>query len=334
MTYIEEARSKFNYEPLTEEEAAEASSLMHAIADNVETVIIGKREQVELAVACMTAGGHALIEDLPGVGKTSLATALSKSVNCEFRRIQFTPDVMPSDISGFSIYNQKTGEFEFRRGAAAGNIILADELNRASAKTQSALLEIMEERQVTVDSQTYYMEPPYMVLATQNPIDLMGTYALPEAQIDRFMLKFEIGYPGFANEINILMRGEEGKKNIKPVTDGAGVRALMEKAGRVVHTELMASYIVGIVEATRSNSDIRYGASPRGSISLYRLSRAFALLRGRNYVLPEDIRYLAPYVLGHRIILSQSAVAASRKPREVIGDVIRDIVLPSSPEGI
>jgi MoxR-like ATPase len=222
---------------------------------------------------------------------------------------------MPSDVSGFSIYNQKSGEFEFRPGAAMSNIILADEINRASAKTQSALLEIMEERQVTVDSKTYVMEQPYMVLATQNPIESLGTYQLPEAQIDRFMIKLSIGYPAFEDEIKIVLEGEEAKQSIANVVGKQDVRNLMADSSRVICSTLVASYIVRIVEATRNHPDIKLGSSPRGSIALHKLSRAYALSRGRNYVIPDDIKYLAPYVLGHRIILTHAAATEKSSRR-------------------
>ena len=211
--YLDENIKNLDYKPLSTEQTADAHRKILSIADNIEIVITGKREVVELTVLCLIAGGHVLIEDIPGVGKTSLVRALAKSIDCDYSRIQFTPDVMPSDVSGFSIYNQKSGEFEFRQGAAMSNIVLADEINRASAKTQSSMLEIMEEYQVTVDAHTYLVDRPYMVLATQNPIEALGTYQLPEAQIDRFMIKLSIGYPAYEDEIKIVMKGEEAKQN-------------------------------------------------------------------------------------------------------------------------
>lgn len=316
------------YEQLSPEEAALAREQIVRIVDNIETVISGKREQVELVVLSMLAGGHVLIEDIPGVGKTSMVSALAKSIDCAFKRIQFTPDVMPSDVSGFSIYNQKTGEFEFRPGAAMSNIVLADEINRATAKTQSAMLEIMEERQVTVDSNTYVMEPPFMVLATQNPIESLGTYQLPEAQIDRFMIRLSLGYPSVENEIDIVMKGAAAKKSISPVADGVSVNTLIEDVGRVLVSRQVSSYIVHLVTATRSHPDIRLGASPRGSISLYALSRAYALYQGRNYVVPDDVKYLAGYVLAHRIMLTHSAKTEKKQPGDVIAGIVSDIVVP------
>ncbi len=321
-----------SYEVISEEEAKKAQEQIRSIADNIATVINGKREQIELVVLCMLAGGHVLIEDIPGVGKTSLVSALAKSIACDFKRIQFTPDVMPSDISGFSIYNQKTGEFEFRPGAAMSNIVLADEINRATAKTQSSMLEIMEERQVTVDSNTYPLEPPFMVLATQNPIESLGTYQLPEAQIDRFMIKISLGYPSFENEVDIVLKGKEAKKQITSVTDGSMVVDLIEKTERVMVSRQVASYIVHIVTATRNHADIKLGSSPRGSIALYALSRAYALFCGRNYVIPDDVKYLAPYVLAHRITLTHAAKTEKRRPDSVLASILSDIVVPSMME--
>lgn len=308
--------------------AQQAKQSITAIVDNIETVIRGKREQVELAVLCMLAEGHVLIEDVPGVGKTSLVSALAKTIDCGYNRIQFTPDVMPSDISGFSVYNQKTGEFEFRAGAAMSNIVLADEINRASAKTQSAMLEIMEERQVTVDGHTYQMQRPFMVLATQNPIESLGTYQLPEAQIDRFMVKLSLGYPDFADEVDVVLNGREAKQSICAAVDVGAILALIDACYRVRTDPLVAQYIVRIVEATRTHADIKLGASPRGSIALNALARAYALYHGRDYVLPDDVKYLAPYVLAHRISLTYTAKTEKRDPQELIRAIVGQVVVP------
>ncbi len=332
MSYIEDNVRELGYEPLAQEQASAASRRYASIVENIETVIAGKHEAVELTVLCLIAGGHVLIEDIPGVGKTSLVSALAKSINCNFKRIQFTPDVMPSDVTGFSIYNQKSGEFEFRPGAAMSNIVLADEINRASAKTQSAMLEIMEERQVTVDANTYVMEQPFMVLATQNPIESLGTYQLPEAQIDRFMIKLSIGYPACEDEIKIVMQGERAKKAIGHVTEKEDVRALSDASGRVVCAKSVTEYIVRIIEATRNHPDIKLGSSPRGSIALYKLSRAYAVSRGRNFVMPDDVKYLAPYVLGHRLILTHGAAVSKKSPTEIIKSIVKEIAVPVSPE--
>ena len=294
-------------EILSEQRAAQDRNAILKIVDNIETVIVGKRDIVEIVVLAMIAEGHVLIEDVPGTGKTSLISALAKTVNCGFKRIQFTPDVMPSDVSGFSIYNQKTGEFEFRHGAAMSNIVLADEINRASAKTQSAMLEIMEEKQVTVDSNTYKMERPFMVLATQNPIDQLGTYKLPEAQIDRFMIKISVGYPAYEDEVRIVLGVEKAKKQISYIASKQDVIRLIDDAEKVTVSDLVAAYIVSLVAATRNHSEIKLGSSPRGSIALKRIARAYALFCGRNYVTPDDVKLMAPFVLGHRITLTNAA---------------------------
>ena len=314
--------------PLSEQRAAQDRNAILKIVDNIETVIVGKRDVVEIVVLAMIAEGHVLIEDVPGTGKTSLISALAKTVNCGFKRIQFTPDVMPSDVSGFSIYNQKTGEFEFRHGAAMSNIVLADEINRASAKTQSAMLEIMEEKQVTVDSNTYKMERPFMVLATQNPIDQLGTYKLPEAQIDRFMIKITIGYPAYEDEVRVVLGVEEAKKQISYIASKQDVIRLIEDAEKVTVSDLVAAYIVSLVSATRNHSEIKLGSSPRGSIALKRLSRAYALFCGRNYVTPDDVKLMAPYVLGHRVTLTNAAKNEGKSGPDVIGDILRDITVP------
>lgn len=315
-------------ETLSQQRAAQDRNAILKIVDNIETVIVGKRDVVEIVVLAMIAEGHVLIEDVPGTGKTSLISALAKTVNCDFKRIQFTPDVMPSDVSGFSIYNQKTGEFEFRHGAAMSNIVLADEINRASAKTQSAMLEIMEEKQVTVDSNTYKMERPFMVLATQNPIDQLGTYKLPEAQIDRFMIKISVGYPAYEDEVRIVLGVEEAKKQISYIASKQDVIRLINDAEKVTVSDLVAAYIVSLVSATRNHSEIKLGSSPRGSIALKRLSRAYALFCGRNYVTPDDVKLMAPYVLGHRVTLTNAAKNEGKSGPDVIGDILRDITVP------
>jgi MoxR-like ATPase len=317
------------YQVLSQEEAQAAGAAVRGIVDNIETVIRGKHDQVVLVVLCLLAEGHVLIEDIPGVGKTSLVSALAKTVDCGYKRIQFTPDVMPSDITGFSIYNQKSGEFEFRPGAAMSNIVLADEINRASAKTQSAMLEIMEERQVTADGATYQLERPFMVLATQNPIDSLGTYKLPDAQIDRFMVKLSLGYPEFEDELNVVLHGHAAKKQIAPTVNAKQVVALIQQVRRVCVDRTVASYIVRIVEATRTHPDIKLGASPRGSIALYSLSRAYALSQGRSYVLPDDVKLLAPHVLSHRLILTHSAKTEKRDPAQLVRTIVGQVVVPT-----
>lgn len=302
------------------------------IVDNIETVIIGKRESVELVVLAFIAQGHVLLEDLPGTGKTTLVSAMAKSVDCKFRRIQFTPDIMPSDVSGFSIFNQKTRDFEFRPGGVMSNLVLADEINRASAKTQAALLEAMEERQVTVDSQTYPLEEPFMVLATQNPIEQFGTYPLPEAQVDRFLIKLSMGYPAFEQEVEVIELGKSAKKAIKPVVSSEDILALRALAEQVHVSHMVVRYIVEIVTGTRNSPDVQVGSSPRGGIALTALTKAYALLQGRNYAVPDDVKYLAPYVLGHRIQLSHEAKVQGRDEKDVIKSIISSIAVPYEDE--
>lgn len=317
---------------LTKEELTVASKKINLIIDNIETVIIGKRNVVELVVLSMICGGHVLIEDVPGVGKTSLVSALAKSIACTFKRIQFTPDIMPSDVTGFSIFNQKTREFEFRPGAVISNIVLADEINRASAKTQASLLEVMEERQITVDSKTYKLKEPFMVLATQNPLESFGTYPLPEAQIDRFLIKLSIGYPSFSEEVKVVTLGKTAKNAIKAVASGQDVVALKDSAERIFIDEAVANYIVEIVAATRKHPEIQIGSSPRGSIALYGLCRAWAMYKGRNYVIPDDVKKLAPHVLCHRITLTHEARINKRTSQQIMGDILNSIIVPSGQE--
>ena len=312
----------------TDLELGAAQERLIKIVENVETVIIGKRQAVELVLIAVLARGHVLLEDVPGVGKTSLIFSVAKSVDCDFKRIQFTPDLMPSDVTGFSIYNQKTGEFEFRAGSVMSNIVLADEINRASAKTQSALLEAMEEKQVTVDSVTYVLPDPFMVMATQNPIESFGTYPLPEAQIDRFMLKLSMGYPNIDEEQLIVRAGRDVRAALHPVVSRADILELIDMAERVWVNPDIERYIVEIVAATRSNSRVSLGSSPRGSLALSATAKALALLRGRSHVYPDDVKYLAPFVLGHRIILSQEARAERVAPNDLIRDIVDGIVAP------
>ena len=313
---------------LTAESASKARVTLEMIIGNIERVIIGKREVVELCVAAMVSGGHVLIEDVPGVGKTSLAAAMAKTVSCGFKRIQFTPDIMPSDVTGFSIFNQKSGEFEFRPGSVMSNFVLADEINRASAKTQASLLEAMGEQQVTVDSKTYLLDEPFMVLATQNPIDSFGTYPLPEAQIDRFMMKLSIGYPSPEEEVRVAMYAKRARSELASVVVGSDI-IQMKKMSELVHiSEAAARYIVDIVTGTRSHPDVALGCSPRGTIALFAACRAWALYKGRDYVLPDDVKYLAPHILAHRLIMSHEARVAGRSGKDVIEAVLRGLIVP------
>ena len=313
---------------LDDKTVSSAADLVARICDNIETVIVGKRETVELVVMALIAEGHVLLEDMPGTGKTSLVSALSKSIDCGFQRIQFTPDVMPSDVTGFSIYNQKTNEFEFRPGGVMSNLVLADEINRANAKTQSALLEAMEERQVTVDSVTHRLQEPFMVLATQNPIEQHGTYPLPEAQLDRFLIKISMGYPLMDEEVKVVLNVKAAKAAIRPVASIKNIIDLRKVAEEVYIDEALARYAVQICAATRTAKECACGASPRGSIALVNLARANALMRGRTYVIPDDIKYLAPFVLGHRIILTHEAKIDGLDARTVITRIVDSIAIP------
>lgn len=305
-----------------------ARAVIERIVGNVDTVIQGKHDAVELVVLSLIAQGHVLLEDLPGTGKTTLVSTLAKSVACGFNRIQFTPDVMPSDVAGFSIFNQKTRDFEFRPGGVMSNLVLADEINRASAKTQSALLEAMEERQVTVDSVTHKLAEPFMVLATQNPIEQFGTYPLPEAQLDRFLIKLSMGYPDFEQEMRVLELGDSAKKAVRPVASAADVLAVRDIASQVHVSQLVTRYIIEILTATRSNPEIQVGSSTRGGLALTALTRAFALSRGRGYVMPDDVKALAPYVLCHRITLSHEAKVQGRSAQDVVNSILGSIAVP------
>ena len=297
------------------------------VVANVERVIVGKHAEVRMALVALLCEGHILIEDVPGVGKTMLAKAISKSIGCSFRRVQFTPDLLPSDVTGLSIFNQKTQEFEFRPGPIFAQVVLADEINRATPKTQSSLLECMEERQATIDGVTYEMPSPFLVIATQNPIEYEGTFALPEAQLDRFMLRLRMGYPKAVEEIVIL----DEQKRTHPITDIRQVLSLeelrqMQSAVKEVYVDqAVAEYIVRLSTATREHPDVYLGASPRGSINLYRASQAFAALDGRDYVIPDDVKQLAVAVLAHRLIVKSQASLREIDPdaivREVLGQV-------------
>ena len=305
-----------------------AKAVVDRIVDNIDTVIQGKHDAVQLVVLALVAKGHVLLEDLPGTGKTTLVSTLAKSIACDFKRIQFTPDIMPSDVSGFSIFNQKTRDFEFRPGGVMSNLVLADEINRASAKTQSALLEAMEERQVTVDSNTYKLQEPFMVLATQNPIEQFGTYPLPEAQLDRFLIKLSMGYPDFEDEVNVLELGDSAKSAIKPVASSAEVMGVRQIVSEIFMSRMVMRYIVEIITATRDNPEVQIGSSPRGGIALAALSRAYALVQGRNYVLPDDVKALAVPVLNHRLALSHEAKVQGRTSEDVINSIVSGIAVP------
>ncbi len=297
---------------------------------NVERVIRGKEREIRLALVALVAEGHILIEDVPGVGKTMLAKAIARSIDCSFRRIQFTPDLLPTDITGVNVFNQERGDFEFKPGAIFANIVLGDEINRASPKTQSALLECMEERQVTVDLVTYQLGTPFMVIATQNPIEHEGTYPLPEAQLDRFMMRLSIGYPGSDVEVDILDTHGGGSplEDIEPVTDAPGVAEMIRQARRVHVSSTVRRYIVSLVEATRRHPDIYLGASPRASIMLQRAARALAASRERDFVIPDDVKELALPVLAHRVIVTADAVMGGRSPQAILQDLLAGHPVP------
>jgi MoxR-like ATPase len=300
------------------------------IEQNIERVVQGKHREIRLTLVALVAEGHALIEDVPGVGKTMLAKAIARSIDCSFRRIQFTPDLLPTDVTGVNVFNQERGDFEFRPGAIFANIVLGDEINRASPKTQSALLECMEERQVTIDTETYQLGAPFMVIATQNPIEHEGTYPLPEAQLDRFMMRIGIGYPSAEVEAEILATHgvRSTLTDIGPVTDALGVRQLIEQARRVHVSPAIRRYIVDLVEATRNHGDVYLGASPRASIMLLRASRALAAAEERDFVIPEDVKALASPVLSHRVIVTADAVMTGRSPSALLGEILHEVPVP------
>jgi len=315
--------------PSTLDDLARTSGEIQA---GIESVIEGKTAVVRTAIAVLLAQGHLLVEDVPGVGKTMLAKALARSIHCSVRRIQFTPDLLPSDITGVSIYNQETRDFEFKPGAVFANVVVGDEINRASPKTQSALLECMEERQVTVDGVTYVLEPPFIVVATQNPIEMEGTYPLPEAQRDRFMARVSMGYPSARSEIDMLdsRHRSDPLDALSPVADAATVRALVEVVKSVHAAPAVKQYLVDLVTATRQHPDLRLGASPRASLQLLRLSQAHAALEGRAHVLPDDLKLLAGTVLSHRLLPTADAQLARRTVDDVLREVLSRVPVPAS----
>ncbi|MGN9765103.1 AAA family ATPase [Micromonospora sp. SD12] len=301
-----------------------------AIVSNIEQVIEGKTATVRLALAVLLAEGHLLIEDVPGVGKTKLAKAMARSIDCSVRRIQFTPDLLPSDVTGVSVYNQETHDFEFRPGAVFANLVVGDEINRASPKTQSALLECMEERQVTVDGVTYHLQTPFMVVATQNPIEMEGTYPLPEAQRDRFTARIAMGYPDPSAELAMLdgHGATDPLDELRPVSDANIVRQLIGHVRQVHVADAVKQYAIDLVTATREAADLRLGASPRATLQLLRTARAVAALEGRDYVLPDDLQVLAVPVLAHRIIPTADAQLARRTTDAIVSELVHRLPLP------
>lgn len=302
-----------------------------ALIENIEKVIVGKHDVIMNAVTALIMEGHILIEDVPGVGKTQLAAALSRSVGGSFNRIQLTPDIMPSDITGFSMINRTTGEFEYKKGAAFCNFLLADEINRASPKAQSALLEVMEERQISVDGQTHSLMRPFMVLATQNPVETYGTYHLPEAQMDRFAMRISMGYPTLAEESAILERNEfeNPVSKLSAVISTDDVAALQDEAKKVCAAENVKNYIVSIAEATRNDENIKLGVSPRGSIALFKAAKARAFIDGRDFITPDDVKDCAAIVLAHRIMLSPKGKASLGSAEAVIDAAVSRVAVPT-----
>ncbi len=316
--------------PQAEPKLEELVEVAHRVSAAMQTVISGKPAAVRLALTVLLAEGHVLIEDVPGVGKTILAKALARSIDCSVRRVQFTPDLLPSDITGVSAYNQEIREFEFKPGPIFANIVLGDEINRASPKTQSALLECMEERQVTVDGATYQLERPFMVIATQNPVEMEGTYPLPEAQRDRFTARIAIGYPDTEAELAMLEAHGSASPldDLKPAAHASDVRALSTAVRQVHVAEQLRRYVISVVNATRTAKELRLGASPRAALHLLRASRAYAALDGRNFVIPDDVQALAVPVLAHRLLPTAEALVGQELPEQVISSIINRLPVP------
>ncbi len=312
------------------QEVISMAEVGHRIVENVGKVIVGKTSAIQQALATLIAQGHILVEDVPGVGKTTLSKALAISVGCSFQRIQFTPDLLPSDVTGISVYNQQSGDFNFRPGPIMSQVVLADEINRATPKTQAALLEAMEELQVTVDGVSHVLAPPFMVVATQNPIEYEGTFPLPEAELDRFLMRLSLGYPDFAEEMAIIERQElvHPIDSLESVASPEEVVALQEAAKSVYVDRLVRQYIVSLTESTRNHRDVALGASPRATLGLFRVARAMALVHDRDYVIPDDVKLLAPAVLSHRLVLSPSARMRGIRSEDLVNDLLNQVTVP------
>ncbi len=310
-------------------EMNDVQELSFSLMRNIEKVIVGKSEVVRLILISLLCRGHMLLEDVPGMGKTMLVRTLAKSLGCTFKRIQFTPDLMPSDILGVSIYNQKTHEFQFRPGPVMAQIVIADEINRTSPRTQASLLECMEEEQVTVDGYSFKLPQPFMILATQNPVEHEGTYPLPEAQLDRFLIKANLGYPSYGEEIEMLERLERKHpvEDIKPVFDLEGLIHLQEKVSEVFIDESLKDYLVRLIHATRSHTYVALGASPRASLALMKTSKALAALNGRDYVIPDDLKYMFGPVIAHRLVLKHEADITGKQADFIISDILANVPL-------
>ncbi|HLN64257.1 MAG TPA: MoxR family ATPase [Symbiobacteriaceae bacterium] len=303
---------------------------LNRITANIEKVMVGKRREIQYVLVALLCQGHVLIEDVPGVGKTTLVRALARSLGCDFRRIQFTPDLLPSDVTGVSVYNQKTGEFEFRPGPIMSQIVLTDEINRTSPKTQSSLLECMEEGQITVDGVTHKMPRPFLVLATQNPIEYEGTFPLPEAQLDRFLLRLRLGYPTFDEERMVVERAKQPPLEELGQAMSVAETLELQRMVKEIHVDnSVGDYIVQLVHATRDHKDVYLGASPRGSIALYRTSQALAMIRGRDYVTPDDVKEMAPLTLSHRLIVKPEAQLRGAGAEQLVAEILTQVRVPA-----